>query len=107
VKTSFLVPSLLALALVAGGCQQKFASPYQFDEYRASIAASNANRKQAIDECVKDSSTTGLSPSEKKFIAVIMGLKPETAAPVICTRFINGIASGQLTYNDLAALARR
>lgn len=106
-KTSLLVSSLLAAALLAGGCQQKFASPYQFDEFRVAVSSSKANRKAAIDECVKDSSASGLTASEKKFLTLITGLKAETAAPVICTRFIDAIASGQLTYNDLASLARR
>ncbi len=106
-KTSLLVPSLLVLALVTGGCQQKFASAYQFDEYRVAISSSKANRKAAIDECVKDASANGLSASEKKFLVIITGLKAESAGPAICTRFVDAIASGQLTYNDLAALARR
>jgi hypothetical protein len=99
-KTYVLGYLILATGAVAG-CQSTKLSAYQFDEYRVAVSASAESRRAEIKRCVDEFyDDRGPAASGDRFLATIMGVSMADYPRAFCQRFIDGVASGRISYND-------
>lgn len=98
-KSIFAAVILVGLPSVDPASAQIAADEQEFQQMASALRANDAERLSAIATCIEQG--IGDNPEGA---ARFMGVPVEKAAEAWCTRMTNGIANGQLTLADVAAL---
>lgn len=98
-KSIFAAVILVGLPSVGPASAQIAADEQEFQQMASALRANDAERLSAIATCIEQG--IGDNPEGA---ARFMGVPVEKAAEAWCTRMTNGIANGQLTLADVAAL---
>ncbi|AID30459.2 hypothetical protein ACVILI_004304 [Mesorhizobium sp. USDA 4775] len=91
------IVSAIVISAALAGCESEESFYPKEQEF---LRGSPAMRRDAIDGCYRESNRW--SADHKVFWAKKMNVSPRSnVARIYCTRFINGIANGRLSYEDI------
>lgn len=91
----FLIVSLTSCTTLSEG---------EWNTTQTALQGSPALRAEAINDCVASGQKDSLS--EKKHMAAVMNTSVANVPKAFCTRLLNALVSGRITYQDYLNMKR-
>ncbi len=92
-----LTSAFLALALLTGCAPSK----QEYAAIQETVRGSAKARKLAMSEC-----TAHWSPLQRKNASIILDVSEKSAPGIACSRLVQAVRSGKLTYRDAVDMIR-
>ncbi|WP_230835427.1 hypothetical protein [Rhizobium sp. C1] len=92
---------LLLCGLAVSGCTT-VPSKTNFETGAAALAGSKRLRSETTEKCIAHAHLS--SPQTRHNVALLLDVKDSEADRAACTRMINAVASGRLSYEEVAQM---